>query len=259
MGSASREALANVTSTLSAELLGAEAGADLLAAAAQFDGSPALRAALADASAESAAKVGLVERLFASASVGARKVLATAVSQTWSTADEFVSGVEELGLRAAANSNPELASELLSAATVVDSDHELELSLGNKLGDSAAKIALVDRLFAGKLSGSALAVVRHFVANPRGRKLSPALREGARVAADQGGSELATVTVAAPLSAEQQAKLSSLLERNAGRPVRVTTVLDPSLLGGVRIQVGNDVIDGSIRSRLDDLRLQLAG
>lgn len=259
MGSASREALANVKATLSAEPLGAEAGADLLAASEQIEAAPALRSALADASADAAAKLSLVEKLFGSASSGARSVLAAAVAQSWSTPAEFVAGVEELGLRAAANAHGELADELLAAAGVIDGSHELELNLGSKLGDSAAKVALVDRLFSGKLSGPAVGVVRHLVANPRGRKLSAALRESARIAADQGGSELATVTVAAPLSEAQQARVAALLQQSAGRPVRVTTVLDPSLVGGVRIQVGNDVIDGSVKSRLEDLRLQLAG
>lgn len=259
MGSASREALARVKSTLGTELLGAEAGGDLLSASAQIGAAPALLAALADASAPVAEKSKLIVRLFGAASPGARSVLTSAVAQNWSTPAEFVAGIEELGLRAIANSNSALADELLAAAGVVDTSHELELSLGSKLGDPAVKIALVDRLFAGKLSNSALGVVRHLVANPRGRKLSAALRASARLAADQGGSELATVTIAAPLSEAQQQRLSVLLAQNAGRPVRVTTVLDPSLVGGIRIQIGNDVIDGSVRSRLDDLRLKLAG
>lgn len=259
MGSASREALARVKAKLGSELLGADAGADLLSISARLESSPALLGALSDESADAGAKSKLIERLFETVSSGARSVLTNAVGLAWSNAQELVAGIEELGLRAAAHSNTELANELLAAATAVDSSHELELSLGSKLGDPAAKIALVEKLFSGKLSNSAVGIVRHLVANPRGRKLSAALREGARVAADQGGSELATVTVAAPLNSEQQAKVATLLEQTAGRPVRVTTILDPSLVGGVRIQIGNDVIDGSVRSRLDDLRLQLAG
>ena len=71
MGSASRVALAHTKSALSAEPLGAEAGADLLNASAQIGQSPALLSALADGSANSDAKAQLIERLFASASAGA--------------------------------------------------------------------------------------------------------------------------------------------------------------------------------------------
>lgn len=258
MGSASRVALSAARAALSGGTDQAT-GADLLAASAQIAGAPALLGALADASADGAAKVQLVERLFGGLSAGARSVLAAAVAQAWSTPAELVAGVEELGLRADAAAHPDLADELLAAAAVIDGNHELELGLGSKLGDPAAKVALVEKLFSGRLSPNAVAVVSHLVANPRGRRLSAALRESARVVADQGGSELATVTVAAPLTQPQQTRLEGYLEQSAGRPVRVTTVVDPALIGGVRIQIGGDVIDGSVRSRLDDLRLQLAG
>lgn len=258
MGSASREALAVAQSALTGKL-GKTAGSELLSAAAQLDQTPALLGALADSAASADSKTKLVERVFVGASAGARAVLTTAATQSWSSPGELVDGIEELGLRAEALGSKGLADELLTAASVVDSDHELELSLGSKLGDSAAKLALIDKLFTGKLSAGALAVVKHLVANPRSRRLSPALRESARVVADQGGTELATVTVASPLSAAQHKRLSNLLETSAGRPVHVTTVVDPSLVGGVRIQIGDEIIDGSIRTRLDDLRLQLVG
>lgn len=258
MGSASREALTVAKAALGGGL-DSSAGAELLAVSAQIDNSPALLSALADNSVDASAKAQLIARLFSSASESARSVLNTAVSQAWSNAGEFIAGVEELGIRALSSANNAFADELLAAAGVVDSNHELELSLGNKLGDAASKVSLVERIFAGKLSAEALSVVSHLVANPRGRRVSTALRESARVAADQSGSDLATVTVAAPLTEAQQSRISSLLEKNAGRPVRVTTVVDPSLVGGVRIQIGDDVIDGTVRARLDDLRLQLAG
>lgn len=258
MGSASRVALEASQAALGG-LMEPRTGSDLLQASGLIAESPALLSALGDASAAAETKVALIERLFGGASSSARSVLAAVVAQSWSNSGEMVAGIEELGLRADAISRPDLADELLAAASVIDSSHELELELGSKLGDAAAKVALVERIFSGKLSGNALTVVKHLVANPRGRRVSAALRESARVAADQGGSTLATVTVASPLSETQQNRLAGLLEQSAGRPVRVTTVVDASLVGGVRIQIGDDVIDGSVRSRLDDLRLQLAG
>lgn len=257
MGSASREALAAAKSALSGRL-GKAVGSELLSAAAQIDASPALVSALADFSLDGSAKADIVGKLFGGLSAGARTVLTAAVKQDWSNAAEFVDGVEELGLRAQALADPNLADELLAATAVIDSSHELELELGNKLGEPAAKVALAEKIFSGKLSAGTLGVVSYMVANPRGRRVSAALRAGARVAADQGGSELATVTVAAPLSEAQQQKLASLLEQSAGRQVKVTTVVDPDLIGGVRIQMADDVIDGSVRARLDDLRQRLA-
>lgn len=257
MGSASREALNAAKAALNGPL-SPSAGTDLLAAASQIGASSALVGALSDASAAGSAKAAVVERLFGGLSAGARTVLTAAVEQKWSNADEFVGGVEELGIRALAQTHPELADELLAAAAVIDSSHELELELGNKLGEAAAKVALAEKVFSGKLTAEAQGILAHVVANPRGRRVSAALRESARTAADQGGSELATVTVAAPLTAEQQAKLATLLEQSAGRPVKVTTVVDPALIGGVRIQIADDVIDGTVRARLDDLRQRLA-
>lgn len=257
MGSASREALAKARTSLQGRL-SKTAGIELLEAVDRISQVPALGAALGDASATIESKVQLVESLFGALSAGARGVLVAAVSEAWSNTDEFVAGVEELGLRAEALANAELPEELLAVADLVDRSHELQLSLGSKLIEAEGKVSLVKRLLTGKASASATSVVSHLAANPRGRRLDAALRHAARVAADQEGFELATVTVAAPLSSEQQDRLARLLEQSAGRPVKVTTVIDAEIIGGVRIQLADDVIDGSVSARLDDLRQQLA-
>lgn len=258
MGSASREALVQARSALSGTVA-AGTGAELLEASAQIERNPGLAAVLGDPSAEVAGKTRLVERVFGGASADARAILVAAVTARWSTVDEFVAGVEELGIRAEALGNATLADDLLSAADVIDGSHELQLSLGSKLAEPGKKVALAEKLFAGKLDASAVTVVSHLVANPRGRRVDVALRRAAQIAADERGAELATVTVAAPLSAEQHDRLSRLLAESAGRSVKITTVVDPSVIGGVRIQLADDVIDGSVRARLDDLRQKLAG
>ena len=257
MGSASREALAQARTSVQAGI-GQSAGTELLTAVGQIAQAPALATALGDPSAPAESKTQVVERLFGALSADARGVLVSAVCGRRSSTDEFVAGIEELGLRAEALNNPNLADELLAVADLVDRNHELQLSLGSKLIGAEGKVSLVQQLLNGKASASAVAVISHLVAHPRGRRLDASLRRAARVVADQEGSELATVTVAAPLSQEQQDRLARLLEQTAGRPVKVTTVIDSTLIGGVRIQLADDVIDGSIRARLDDLRQQLA-
>lgn len=257
MGSASREALVAARSALS-ELLGTTVGSELLSAAAAIHKSSALENALSDASLPGSAKAEIVGRVFGGLTDGARSVLTAAVAQNWSAGSEFVDGVEELGIRALSISDASFVDELLAAKSVIDSSHELELELGNKLGDPVAKVALAAKIFEGKLSRAAFDAVTHLIANPRGRRVRAALQEAARTAADQAGCELATVSVAAPMSEAQQQKLASLLEKSVGRAVKVTTVVDPTLIGGVRIQIADDVIDGSVQARLEDLRQRLA-
>lgn len=257
MGSASREALIQARSALGAGL-DASIGSELLQAAGQIAASSALTSTLGDASAAPEAKTQLIERLFGGLSADARTVLVAAASGRWSNPEEFVAGVEELGIRAEGVSNQELSDGLLAVADVIDRNHELQLTLGSKLTRPEAKVELVQRLLAGKTSESIVAVVSHLAANPRGRRLDRALRDAARIAADQNGTQLATVTVAAPLSSEQQQRLAHALEQSAGRPVKITTVIESDIIGGIRVQMADDVIDGSIRARLDDLRQQLA-
>lgn len=254
MGSASREALAQARSALGS---GAETGAQLLAAATQLRENPALAGALGDAAAEAQQKQSLVGQVFTGVSSETREVLSAAAAERWSHAAEFVSGVEELGIRAEARVNASLSDELLAIADLLDREHELQLTLGSKLGEAAHKVSLISGLLQGKASASAISVVSHLVGSQNGR-LDQALRRSARVAADEQGTELATVTVAQPLSLDQADRLSKVLEASAGRPVKVTTIIDPSLIGGVRVQLADDVIDGSVRSRLEDLRQQLA-
>lgn len=257
MGSASREALAQARTALRSDLT-TSVGIELLEVSGLIAQTPALASALGDASAAAEVKNAVVARLFGALSADARAVLESAVAGRWSNAVEFVAGVEELGLRAEGIAHPTLSDELLAVADLVARNHELQLTLGSKLSSGTAKVSLVERLLTGKASASAIAVTSQLVAHPRGRRLEAALRDAARVVADQIGHELATVTVAAPLTAAQQERLARALERTVGRTVKITTVIDPAVIGGIRVQIADDVIDGSIRSRLDDLRTQLA-
>lgn len=257
MGSASREALAQASTALRSGLQPGT-GPELLQAAGELSVNAALASALGDALAPVESKTALIEQVFGSLGSDARAVLISAASERWSNAEEFVDGVEDLGIRAAALAEAGLTDELLAVADVISSDHALQLNLGSKLIPSQQKHNLIDTLFAGKVSDATLAVTQQIVTGLSSRRVDSTLRQAARIAADQGGSELATVTVAAPLSDAQSSRLSALLEQSVGRPVKVTTIVDPELIGGVHIEIADDVIDGSVRARLEDLRQQLA-
>ena len=138
-------------------------------------------------------------------------------------------------------------------------DADLELAVGSKLGDPAEKAALVDRLLGRKAAPGTLAIIRHLVQSPRGRRIGRLLSTAAEIVADASGGIVATVTAAAPLTSAQLQKLSSTLQQQYGREPRIAVRIDPAVIGGLRVQVGDDVIDGTVASRLTELRLQLAG
>jgi F-type H+-transporting ATPase subunit delta len=86
-----------------------------------------------------------------------------------------------------------------------------------------------------------------------------ALQRAEQIVSDARGRTLATAHVARPLTEEQAETLQTRLSAAYGRKIVINQVIDPALLGGVRISIGNDVIDATVRTRLDDLRLRLAG
>ena len=199
MGSATRGALAGTRAALAelgrADLQVAE---DLLAVGRVVGSSSQLRSALVDAEADAAQKRTLVESVFGGRiSPDAVKLVNAAATRRWSTGDDFVAGLEDLGYRAAAVSAPEgldIDAELFAFERAVASDAELELALGSKLSPLPSKLALVDRLLSGKASAQTLAIVRHLVEQPRGRRIGESLRHAASVVADQRGFDVATIT-----------------------------------------------------------------
>ncbi len=263
MGSATREALARSVSALAdqgskADLATAE---DLFAAGRVVADSAQLRAVLSDPTADPEGKGVLVERVFSSLSEPAVTLLGVVVAQRWSSHDDLLGAIEELGIRAIAASAPrnvDIVAELFAFGGAVTSDAQLELALRSKLAGSGSKVALVERLLGGRASKETLAIVRQLVEQPRGRSIRESLRSAARIVASQEGRTIATVYAASPLPEAQAERLRSVLSATYG-DLKINQVVDPSIIGGLRVQIGDDVIDGSIASRLAELRLQLAG
>ncbi|MCU1412662.1 MAG: synthase subunit delta [Microbacteriaceae bacterium] len=263
MGSATREAIGAATAVLATQTkVELATGEQLLDAALVIEREARLRAALADDSAEPADRVSIVGAVFGKYSAAARAVLESLVTSRWSSSDDLVGGIEQLGIRAVAASAPKtlsISDELFVLATAVGSNPELELALGSKLGSTDGKISLVDSLLEGKASKQTIAIVGALLAQPRGRRFGELVRYATGIVAEQAGYSVATVTVATPLAAAQATRLEKALSNQYGGGVRINQVVDPSILGGMRVQVGDDVIDGTIAGRLADLRLRLVG
>lgn len=264
MGSATREALAASKAELSA--LGAvdlATVSELFSVVRVIGESAQLRGILSDTSMESAQKQGALRAVFGTAiSEKTLDLLAVAVGYRWSSQADLLDGIEELGLRAAAQSAPASAnieSELFEFGTSVSSNAGLELAIGTRQGTDEAKVALVDALLASKVSPQTLEIVQQLVRQPRGRRIGELLRNAAAVVADQSGHSVAVVTAAAPISDAQLARLHKALAASYGRELTINLVIDETLIGGLRVQVGDDVIDDSVQRKLGELRLQLAG
>jgi len=263
MGSATREALSASRARLDAVAKPSLALAEQLFSAGRIIGqSSQLRTILSETNGDPENKTNALTAVFGSSlDADALAVLTTAVQSRWSSGDDLLAGIEELGLRAAAASAPKstsIGAELFSFGSAVSSDAQLELALGSKLGTDEAKSALVASLL-GNASPQTVAIVRQLVLQPRGRRIGELLRNAASIVADQAGESIATVTSATPIGAAQLKRLQKGLAASFGRDLAINLVVDPSIIGGLRVQVGDDVIDGTVARKLAELRLQLAG
>lgn len=263
MGSATTQALAATTAALdAASSVDLETARELFAAARIVGDSPQLSGALADPAATPATRARVVADIFGS-SFGktSSSLLTTAVEQRWSSAADLVDGIEELAVRAAAVSAPkvDVDGELFAVSRLVAENPELELALGSRLGDSTAKGALVESLLGGKASEATTLIVASVVQQPRERRVRQLLTLAMNIVADERNSMVATVVTATPLSASQSERLSAVLSQRYGKSVGINSVIDPSIVGGLRVQIADDVIDASVAARLSELRQRLAG
>lgn len=265
MGSATRNASsvahAALAKALPASLATAEA---LFGASAVIGSSSALRSTLANPAIDLAAKNDLVASVFGKGfDKSASTLLGVVVSQRWSSGDDLVAGIEDLALRAAASSvkvTGAIESELFSFARAVSSDAELELALGSKLGNPDAKAELARTLLTkAKALPATIVIVSSLVRSPRGRRIGSLIAFAADTVADQSGCIVATVTSAQALAPAQLTAVSKTVESLYGRKAVLNVNVDSRAIGGARIQVGNDVIDGSVSAQLAHLRMQLAG
>lgn len=262
MGAQTRRSLDQAKHMLAGrKAMSSELAAHLFAAALGLSGSKALRSAVTDSSSDPARRQKLASEAFASLSTDAKNLLSELVTLPWSHPDDVQAALEDLGIRvlAATSGGVDVVGELLAVSKLAHSDAELELALGSKRASGQARAALVTSLIKGKVSDHTLAIVKHLVMDPRGRRLGAMLQSAAEIVADQAGMGLAIVSVAQPLKPAQRSGIEALLKKKYGIDHYVAEVVNPDVIGGAKIRVGDDVIDGSISTRLLDLRTKLAG
>jgi F-type H+-transporting ATPase subunit delta len=262
MGSATTQALEASRAALNAASgVDLEVAGELFAAARAVGRSSQLGGALADSAAAPAARTQVVAAVFGgSVKPVTASLLTTVAEQRWSSASDLVDAIEELAIRAAAigGTGDDLESELFGFSRTVAQNGELELALGSRLGDSDTKGTLIASLLDGRASAATVLIVSSLVRQSRERRVRELLNRAMRLVSDQRGRTVATVVAASPISAAQAQRLSSALSARYGTDVSLNVVIDPTVVGGLRVQVADDVIDASVSSRLADLRHRLA-
>ncbi len=151
----------------------------------------------------------------------------------------------------------ELEDELFRFARIVDATPELRRALVNRDLDVESRQALADQLLNGKVTPAALALIRYVVAVGRARDLVGTLDFLVELTAKARGWRIARVRAAEPVEPAQAQRLSDSMAALAGAPVELQVVIDPTLLSGAVIQIGDLQVDASARGKIDALREHL--
>ncbi len=238
---------------------------ELFAVAGLLDDNAALRRSVADPSRESKDKSELITRLLngkvSNETVGITSVLA---GQRWSAERDLTDTLErfavESSLKGAENAGAidQVEDELFRFERVVAGDAELRDALGNRQGDAAAKGQLVSTLLEGKTRPETVRLARQAVLAPRGRRFDRTIEEYLDIAAQRRQQLTAVVTTAVDLTEEQRTRLAGALQRIYSKPVLLQVVHDEDVIGGIRVQIGDEVVDGTVLRRLDEAKRHLA-
>ncbi|WP_052848129.1 F0F1 ATP synthase subunit delta [Streptomyces avicenniae] len=274
MNGASREALEAAREGLDAladntSLDAAALAADLAAVTGLLDREVALRRVLTDPAQQGEEKAGLVGRLLTGQVSGeAVDLVSGMVRSRWSASRDLVDAVEELAdsadLIAAerAGGLDAVEDELFRFARIVATAPQLRAALAARNTEQAAVTAragLVAELLGGRTHEVTRRLVARLVERPRGRSLEAGLESLSTLAAARRGRSVAVVTTAVPLSDGQRDRLGGVLARLYGRPIQLNLDVDPAVVGGISVRIGDEVIHGTIADRLDDVNRRLAG
>ena len=272
MRGASREALDALRTLLAEQTSGADAAtlqrtsSELFAVVSVFAAQGALRRTVSDPGLDADAKVRFVESLFADRlAEQPLELVRGAARQRWSAPRDVVDALEMLAVEAALQQAEsegqldEVEDQLFRLERTVNGQPELRAALTDRNLPSELKGRLLHRLLDDKVTGVTLALAERAVLEPRGRTLEHVLDEFTELAARRRERSLARVTSAIPLSEEQQERLRENLRREFGRDVRLQLVVDPSIIGGMTVRVGDELIDGSVARQLGSARRHLTG
>jgi F-type H+-transporting ATPase subunit delta len=224
-----------------------------------------IRRAFADPSRDAASKAALVKDLFAkSLAQPALEILTSVSTLRWSAAGDLVHVLEQLAIEAeasAANLNNELdrvEDELFETSRIIIENFELRKALVGT-GTPEAKSALISEVLSKKASQSTVKLAVALVSSLRGRSIEAAFADYLFGLANRRNRLIAVIRVASEISDAQKSRLATAIESQVGQPIRVNIEIDSSILGGVSVKFADELVDGSVSTRLASAGRALAG
>ena len=235
-------------------------GDDLFAVVDALESSPSLRRAVTDPGTPERNRQQLVRAVLdGKVSDTAVNIVAEGAAMRWAGGRTFAAALERQGIRAtlmAAENADQLENtedELFRFARLVDGSPPLRNALADRSVSPAHRHELVESLLVGKASEATIALAKRAVA-ARERTFDQTIEGYVTLAAAQKNRIVATVRVAKPLTDEQRERLQRTLRNQVGREVAIQEVIDEHVVGGVRVELGDEVIEGTVASRLHDIR-----
>lgn len=268
-GAVSRASLAEAGERLEAVVASGDAdlarlGGDLFSVLHLIDREHGLRRAVSDPSRDGADKAQLVRILLeGKVTPAALGLVADVVALRWSSPSELADAVEVLAVTAEAaraeadGKIDELEDELFRFSRLVEGEAELRAALTNRALPDDRKLGVLRELLEAKATAATLALVTEVVLRPRGRSLESGLAEYGKLVTRRRQRLVALVRTPVELTEAQRTRLAAVLAAAYGHEVHLNIELDPSTIGGLSIQIGDEIIDGTIAGRLDDVRRRL--
>lgn len=266
MAGVSTESLSKVEEVLEAHasLQPLNLASELFAVVDVLDHNGTLRRAVTDSSRDAAARQGIANTVFGGKiSSQAMAVLTNAVAQRWSDDTDLANALERaavLAVTASAQSRggvdalDEVLNELLTFVRTVDSNAQAQEALSDHQASKEAKKKLAVALGGpAATTAEGVLLLERVGSNPRGRHAARVADEFAEIIVTRQNRYIARVTSAIALSQAQLERLGRALNAVYGRELKLDVSVDPAVLGGLRVQVGDEVIDGTVETRMSDL------
>ena len=233
---------------------------DMFAVVDALEASPTLRRAVTDPGTPESARGALVHGLLdGKVDKAVVDLVAEAATLRWAGGRTFAAALERQAVRGqlvAADRRGELEDtedQLFRFARFVESDPELRNVLADRAIDRSRRQELVGELLSGRATDSTIVLAKRAVA-ARERTFAQTMEGYVTLAAAQKNRVVATVRVANSLTEDQRDRLVAALTNQIGRQVTIQEVIDPDILGGVRVELGDEVFEGTVSGRLEEAR-----